>query len=129
MFASLNVDSLAIECVHNCQQPHLSSCHRSSHSRIKSFHNVTIREGDHHRFEATAGNETNAVSSSITGNIFLNNSPTPVIEDVPMTLTVRGQTLALEDIDIDETTITDPGQLEIISIIDGQSIYGTFPRA
>jgi hypothetical protein len=94
-----------------------------------SFHNVTIREGDPHRFEATAGNETNAVSSSITGNIFLNNSPTPVIEDVPMTLTVRGQTLALEDIDIDETTITDPGQLEIVSIIDGQSIYGTFPRA
>ncbi|HEY9407655.1 MAG TPA: hypothetical protein VIP53_09430 [Nitrososphaera sp.] len=94
-----------------------------------SFHNVTIREGDPHRFEATAGNETNAVSSSITGNIFLNNSPAPVIEDVPMTLTVRGQTLALEDIDIDETTITDPGQLEIISIIDGQSIYGTFPRA
>ena len=46
-----------------------------------------------------------------------------------MTLTVRGQTFALEDIDIDETTITDPGQQEIISIIDGQSIYGTFPRA
>ena len=94
-----------------------------------SFHNVTIREGDPHRFEVTAGNETTAVSSSVTGNIFLNNSPTPVIEDVPMTLTVRGQTLALEDIDIDETTITDPGQLEIIGIIDGQSIYGTFPRA
>jgi hypothetical protein len=94
-----------------------------------SFHNITIREGEPHRFEATAGNETTAVSSSVTGNIFLNNSPTPVIEDVPMTLTVRGQTLALEDIDIDETTITDPGQREILSIIDGQSIYGTFPRA
>ena len=94
-----------------------------------SFHNITIREGEPHRFEATAGNETNAVSSSVTGNIFLNGGTTPVIENVPMTLTVRGQTLALEDIDIDETTITDPGQLEIISIIDGQSIYGTFPRA
>ena len=69
-----------------------------------------------------------AVGSSVTGNIFLNGGATPVIENVPMTLTVRGQTL-LEDIDIDETTITDPGQQEIISIIDGQSIYGTFPRA
>ena len=94
-----------------------------------SFHNVTIREGDPHRFEVTAGNETTAVSSSVTGNIFLNGGTTPVIENVPMTLTVRGQTFALEDIDIDETTITDPGQREIISIIDGQSIYGTFPRA
>jgi hypothetical protein len=93
-----------------------------------SFHNITIREGDPHRFEVTAGNETAGVSSSITGNIFINNSPTPVIENVPMTLTVRGQTLALEDIDIDETTITDPGQRETLSIIDGQSIYGTFPR-
>jgi hypothetical protein len=94
-----------------------------------SFHNVTIREGDPHRFEVTAGNETTAVSSSVTGNIFLDGGATPAIENVPMTLTVRGQTLALEDIDIDETTITDPGQLEIIGIIDGQSIYGTFPRA
>jgi hypothetical protein len=94
-----------------------------------SFHNVTIREGEPHRFEVTAGNETAGVSSSITGNIFINNSPTPVIENVPMTLTVRGQTLALEDIDIDETTITDPGQQETLSIIDGASIYGTFPRA
>ena len=93
-----------------------------------SFHNITIREGDPHRFEVTAGNETTAASSSVTGNIFLNGGTTPVIENVPMTLTVRGQTLALEDIDIDETTITDPGQREIISIIDGQSIYGTFPR-
>jgi hypothetical protein len=94
-----------------------------------SFHNVTIREGDPHRFEVTAGNETTAVSSSVTGNIFLNGGTAPAIENVPMTLTVRGQTMALEDIDIDETTITDPGQLEIISIIDGQTIYGTFPRA
>jgi hypothetical protein len=93
-----------------------------------SFHNITIREGDPHRFEVTAGNETTAASSSVTGNIFLDGSTTPVIENVPMTLTVRGQTLALEDIDIDETTITDPGHRETLSIIDGQSIYGTFPR-
>ncbi len=93
-----------------------------------SFHNITIREGEPHRFEVTAGNETTA-SSSVTGNIFLNGSPTPVVENVPMTLAVRGQTLALEGIDIDEASITDPAQRDILSIIDGQSIYGTFPRA
>ena len=93
-----------------------------------SFYNITIREGEPHRFEVTAGNET-AASSSVTGNIFLNGGATPIIEDVPMTLSVRGQTMALENIDIDETMITDPGQLEVINILDGQSIYGTFPRA
>lgn len=93
-----------------------------------SFHNITIREGEPHRFEVTSGNETTA-SSSVTGNIFLNGSPTPIVENVPMTLSVRGQTLALEGIDIDEASITDPAQRDILSIIDGQSIYGTFPRA
>jgi len=93
-----------------------------------AFHNITIREGEPHRFDVTAGNETTA-SSSVTANIFLNGSPTPVVENVPMTLAVRGQTLALEGIDIDEASITDPAQRDILSIIDGQSIYGTFPRA
>jgi hypothetical protein len=93
-----------------------------------AFHNITIRDGEPHRFEVTAGNDTTA-SSSVTGNIFLNGSPTPIIENVPMTLAVRGQTLALEGIDIDEASITDPAQRDILSIIDGQSIYGTFPRA
>ena len=93
-----------------------------------AFHNITLRDGEPHRFEVTAGNDTTA-SSSVTGNIFLNGSPTPIIENVPMTLAVRGQTLALEGIDIDETSITDPAQRDILSIIDGQSIYGTFPRA
>ncbi len=93
-----------------------------------SFHNITIREGEPHRFEVTSGNET-TVSSSVTANFFVNGSPTPTIENVPMTLAVRGQTLALEGIDIDEASITDPAQRDILSIIDGQSIYGTFPRA
>jgi len=93
-----------------------------------SFHNITIREGEPHRFEVTSGNDTTA-SASVTANIFLNGSPTPVVENVPMTLAVRGQTLALEGIDIDEAGITDPAQRDILSIIDGQSIYGTFPRA
>ena len=93
-----------------------------------SFHNITIRDGEPHRFEVTSGNDTTA-SSSVTANIFVNGSPTPIVENVPMTLAVRGQTLALEGIDIDETSITDAAQRDILSIIDGQSLYGTFPRA
>ena len=95
-----------------------------------SFHNITIREGDPHRFEVTEGNETNtAGSSSIVGNIFLNGSPTPVIDNVPMTITIRGQVLAIEGIDIDEARITDTGQRDAVSVIDGQTIYGTIPRS
>jgi hypothetical protein len=94
-----------------------------------SFHNITIQEGSPHRFEVTPGNETNtAASSNIVGSIYLNNSPTPVIDNVPMTISIRGQVLAIENIDIDETRITDPGQRDILSILDGQSIYGTIPR-
>jgi hypothetical protein len=92
-----------------------------------SFHNITIREGDPHRFEVTAGNGT-AASSNIVGNIFLDGGTTPVIDNVPMTLTIRGQTLAIQGIDIDEARITDTGQRSIISVIDGQTIYGTIPR-
>ena len=69
-----------------------------------------------------------AASSNIVGNIFLDSSPTPVIDNVPMTLSLRGQTLAIEDIDIDETRLTDTGQRDILSVIDGQSLYGTIPR-
>jgi hypothetical protein len=45
-----------------------------------------------------------------------------------MTLTIRGQSLAIQGIDIDETRITDTGLRDTISVIDGQSIYGTIPR-
>jgi hypothetical protein len=96
-----------------------------------SFHNITIREGDPHRFEVTEGNETAAVpvvSSNIVGSIYLDGGATPVIDNVPMTLTVRGQVLAIEGIDIDETRITDTGQRNIISVIDGKTIYGSIPR-
>ena len=94
-----------------------------------SFHNVTIQEGDPHRFQVTEGNETNtAASSNIVGSIYLNGSPTPAIDNVPMTITIRGQVLAIEGIDIDEARITDTGQRDILSILDGQSIYGTIPR-
>ena len=92
-----------------------------------SFHNITIREGDPHRFEVTAGNGT-AASSNIVGNIFLDSGTTPVIDNVPMTLSISGQVLAIQGIDIDEARITDTGQRGIISVIDGQTIYGTIPR-
>jgi hypothetical protein len=94
-----------------------------------SIHNITIQEGDPHLFEVTEGNVTNAAaSSSIVGSLYLNGSPTPVINNVPMTISIRGQVLAIEGIDIDEARITDTGQRSIISILDGQSIYGTIPR-
>jgi hypothetical protein len=64
----------------------------------------------------------------MTGNIFVDGAATPAVENAPMTLVVRGQTVALEGIDIDETRITDPTQQQILSIIDGQTIYGTVPR-
>jgi hypothetical protein len=96
-----------------------------------SFHNITITEGSPHRFEVTEANGTTtvpAVSSSIVGSIYLDGGTTPVIDNVPMTLTVRGQVLAVEGIDIDETRIIDTGQRDIVSVIDGQSVYGTMPR-
>src|ERR671916_751740 len=94
-----------------------------------SIHNITIQEGDPHRFEVTEGNVTNAAASStIVGSLYLNGSPTAVINNVPMTISIRGQVLAIEGIDIDEARITDTGQRGIISILDGQSIYGTIPR-
>jgi hypothetical protein len=76
------------------------------------------------------GNETNntAASSSIVGSIYLDGSPTPAISYVPMTISIRGQVLAIEGIDIDEARIADPVQSDILSILDGQSIYGTIPR-
>jgi hypothetical protein len=97
-----------------------------------SFHNLTITEGPPHRFDVTEGNGTaaaQAASSSIVGNIYLNGGTTPIIDNVPMTLSIRGSVLAIEGIDIDETRITDTAQGDIIRVIDGQSIYGTVPRA
>jgi hypothetical protein len=45
-----------------------------------------------------------------------------------MTISIRGQVLAIEGIDLDEARIADPGQRDILSILDGQTIYGTIPR-
>jgi hypothetical protein len=101
-----------------------------------AFNNITIEETEPHRFELTQGvNGTAAipagpippVSSNIMTRIYVN-SNVPIIDDVPMTLSIRGQVLAIDGITIDEARITDTGVRNILSIIDGQSIYGTIPR-
>ena len=107
-----------------------------------AFHNITIEETTPHRFQLTtesggnataAGNTTTAtgsvppVSSNLTTRIYVDGN-TPIIDNVPMTISIRGQVLAIEGINIDETSITDTGQRDILSIIDGQSIYGIVSR-
>jgi hypothetical protein len=102
-----------------------------------AFHNITIEDTAPHRFELTeSGNGTStttatgsipAVSSSLMTRISVDNN-TPTIDNVPLTISIRGQVLAIEGIDIDETGITDTGQRDILSIIDGQSIFGVVPR-
>lgn len=102
-----------------------------------AFHNITIEDTAPHRFELTeSGNGMStttatgsipAVSSNLTTRISVDGN-TPTIDNVPMTISIRGQVLAIEGIDIDETRITDTGQQDILSIIDGQSIYGIVSR-
>ena len=104
-----------------------------------ALHNITIEETTPHRFELTEsgnGNGTNTtmatgsippVSSNLMTRIYLDGN-TPLIDSVPMTISIRGQVLAMEGIDIDETRITDAGQRDILSIIDGQSIFGIVSR-
>jgi hypothetical protein len=102
-----------------------------------AFHNITIEETTPHRFELTeSGNGTSTttatgsippVSSNLMTRIYVD-SNTPIIDNVPMTISIRSQVLAIEGIDIDETRITDIGQQDILSIIDGQSIFGIVSR-
>jgi hypothetical protein len=101
-----------------------------------AFHNITIEETAPHRFEltqSTNGTTTTSgngsippVSSDIMTRISVNDNA-PIVDNVPLTISIRGQVLAIEGIDIDETTITDTGQRQILSLIDGQSIYGLVP--
>jgi hypothetical protein len=101
-----------------------------------AFHNITIEDTAPHRFElmesgngmstTTATGSIPAVSSNLTTRISVDGN-TPIIDNVPMTISIRGQVLAIEGIDIDETSITDTGQRDILSIIDGQSIFGVVP--
>ena len=102
-----------------------------------AFHNITIEETTPHRFELTeSGNGTSTttatgsippVSSNLMTRIYVD-SNTPIIDNVPMTISIRSQVLAIEGIDIDESRITDTGQQDILSIIDGQSIFGIVSR-
>jgi hypothetical protein len=102
-----------------------------------AFHNITIEETTPHRFELTeSGNGTSTttangsippVSSNLMARIYVD-SNTPIIDNVPMTISIRSQVLDIEGIDIDETRITDTGQQDILSIIDGQSIFGIVSR-
>ncbi len=101
-----------------------------------AFHNITIEDTAPHRFElAESGNATSTttatgsippVSSNLMTRISIDGN-TPVIDNVPMTISIRGQVLAIEGIDIDEARVTDTGQRNILSILDGQSIYGVVP--
>ncbi|MFL6338862.1 MAG: hypothetical protein ACJ718_07145, partial [Nitrososphaeraceae archaeon] len=59
-----------------------------------SFHNITITEGAPHRFEVTAGNATTGTGSNIAGSVFVDGSITPVKDNVPIRLSVRGSTKA-----------------------------------
>jgi hypothetical protein len=102
-----------------------------------ALHNITIEETTPHRFELTeSGNGTNTamatgsippVSSNLMTRIYVDGN-TPIIDNVPMTISIRGQVLAMEGIDIDETRITDAVQRDTLSIIDGQSIFGIVSR-
>jgi hypothetical protein len=102
-----------------------------------AFHNITIEDTAPHRFELTeSGNGTTTTTSTgsippVSSNLMTRisvDSNTPVIDNVPMTISIRGQVLAIEGITIDEARITDTGVRNILSIIDGQSIYGIVPR-
>jgi hypothetical protein len=102
-----------------------------------AFHNITIEETAPFRFQLTvSGNGTNTttgtgsippISSNLMTRIYVDGN-TPVIDNVPLTISLRGQVLAIEDIDIDETKIIDPTQRDILSVIDGQSFYGIASR-
>src|SRR5215208_4910082 len=83
-----------------------------------AFHSITIEETTPHRFQLTesggnataASNTTTAagsvppVSSNLMTRIYVDGN-TPIIDNVPMTISIRGQVLAIEGIDIDETRI------------------------
>jgi hypothetical protein len=102
-----------------------------------AYHNITIEETAPFRFQLTeSGNGTNTttgtgsippISSNLMTRIYVDGN-TPVIDNVPLTISLRGQVLAIEGIDIDETKIIDPAQRDILSVIDGQSFYGIASR-
>ncbi|MEW6604840.1 MAG: lipocalin [Thermoproteota archaeon] len=61
-------------------------------------------------------------ASEITTQIYADSTLPTIV--APVTIEVEGRVLRITDIDIDEDDIEDVQQREILSIIDGQSIYG-----
>ena len=61
------------------------------------------------------------------GRIYVD-SGTPAVDNVPMTISTSGQVLAIQGISIDEPRIIDTTARDVLSIIDGQKIYGTILR-
>ncbi len=102
-----------------------------------AFHNITIEDSTPHRFVLTEignGSATTTptgsippVSAELMTQISVNGI-TPAVDNVPVTISLRGQVLAIEGIEIDEARLTDMGQRDILRIIDGQSIFGIVPE-
>jgi hypothetical protein len=98
-----------------------------------AVHNVTIEETVPHRFEltqsesganmTTANESIPSISSNLMTRIYVD-SDTPVIDNVSMTISIKGQVLIIDGINIDETAIADVGQRDVLSKIDGQRIFG-----
>jgi hypothetical protein len=102
-----------------------------------TLHNVTIEDSVPFRFQLTeSGNGNNTITGTssippVTSNLMTRiyvDGNTPVLDNVPLIISIRGQVLAIEGIDIDETMIADSAQRDTLSIIDGQSIYGIVSR-
>jgi hypothetical protein len=102
-----------------------------------TFHNVTIEDSVPFRFQLTeSGNGNNTITGTssippVTSNLMTRiyvDGNTPVIDNVPLIISIRGQVLAIEGIDIDETMIADTAQRDTLSLINGQSIYGIVSR-
>jgi hypothetical protein len=101
-----------------------------------AYHNITIEDTTPHRFllmETGNGTATTTTTGSIppvSANIMTRisvNDNTPAIDNVPATISLRGKVLAIEGIEIDEARLTDTGQLDVLRILDGQSIFGVVP--
>ena len=100
-----------------------------------ALNNVTIEESAPHRFEITPNGTT--VTPTSTGSIppfssrivaRISVNTIPAIDNVPMTISTSGQVLAIRGISIDEPRIIDTTARDVLSIIDGQKIYGTILR-
>jgi hypothetical protein len=102
-----------------------------------AFNNVTIVDSAPHRFEVTQSangttgttgstGSTPSFTSKIMAGIYVDGNI--VIDNVPMTISVKGQVLTVQGISIDASRVTDPAMRDTLGVLNGQSIYGTIPR-